>query len=77
MMDYDTEHDSQIYHAPEIEDDSETERLLDTDEPDGIFSLLPDELVRSIFKKLDMKSYLRLSFTCSRLYNVCITLVFQ
>ena len=73
MEDY-AEHESQIYHPPEIEDDSESEWQYNSDEPDGLFSMLPDELVQSIFQRLDMRSYLLLSLTCRRLYNVCIIL---
>ena len=40
-------------------------------EADGLFALLPDELVQCIFWKLDLESYLKLSFTCSRLRDVC------
>ena len=51
-----------------VHDDNEQQGL----GADGLFSMLPDELVQYVFKKLDMKSYLYLSFTCSRLYEVCI-----
>ena len=66
LEDY-TEHESAVFESHSCDDDDDTNYF----DSDGYFAMLPDELVQQIFQRLDMKSYLRLSYTCSRLYNVC------
>jgi len=41
------------------------------DDSDGYFSLLPDELCQQILVNLDVRSYLAMACTCTRMHNLC------
>jgi len=81
LDDYD-DHDFGDYHPPSFDqeghdgviDDAGGDTLSEQDgEPsDGYFSVLPDELVQTIFRKLPIKDYILFSNTCTRMHDLSL-----
>ena len=68
----DREPESEMAYSPPVVGDAEDgEYNRDSDEGDGLFSRVPDEVCEVIFGHLDTASFFRLSYTCSRFFKVC------
>lgn len=68
----DREPESEMAYSPPVADGADDDACdSDSDDADGLFSRVPDEVCEVIFRHLDTASFFRLSYTCSRFFKVC------